>query len=159
MIQIEYLPIVLTGIGIIVSILYYTMTLRNSNKTRQAQLFMNLYEVYRGMDFRRRWYSTSSWEWSDHDDFLLKYGPDTNVEAFSTFNSILGFFEGVGMLVRRGYVELDLVEDLLDIPADVIWEKFKDIVYASRQKRNWPQLFANYEYLIQELGKRKKIIQ
>ena len=35
MIQIEYLPLVLTGIGIIASILYYTMVLRNANKTQQ----------------------------------------------------------------------------------------------------------------------------
>ena len=44
--MIEYLPLVLTGIGIIVAIIYYTLTLRNTNKTRQAQLFMNLYSTY-----------------------------------------------------------------------------------------------------------------
>jgi hypothetical protein len=58
MVQIEYLPIVLTGIGIIVSILYYTSVLRNANKTqqqqldtRQAQLFMQMYNKW-GDDLR-----------------------------------------------------------------------------------------------------------
>jgi hypothetical protein len=48
--MIEYLPLVLTGIGIIVSILYYSNVLRNANKTqqmqletRQVQLFMQMY--------------------------------------------------------------------------------------------------------------------
>ena len=48
--MIEYLPLVLTGIGITVSILYYTSVLRNANKTqqmqletRQAAMFMKLY--------------------------------------------------------------------------------------------------------------------
>ena len=50
MVQIENLPLVLTGFGLTASILYYTMTLRNANKTqqlalenRQAQLFMQLW--------------------------------------------------------------------------------------------------------------------
>ena len=117
---------------------------------------MNLYEVYRGMDFRRQWYQTASWKWENRDEFLSKYGPEVNVEAFSIFNSTLGFFEGVGMLVRKGFVDVDMVEDLLDLPAFSIWEKFKDVVYVSRKKRGWPQLFANYEYLIDLLAERKK---
>jgi len=36
MIQIEYLALVLTGIGLIVSILYYSMVLRNTNKASPA---------------------------------------------------------------------------------------------------------------------------
>ena len=36
--MIESIPYVLTGIGIIVSILYYTSVLRNANRTRELQL-------------------------------------------------------------------------------------------------------------------------
>ena len=52
MIQIEYLPIVLTGIGIIVSILYYAMVLRNQNTTRQAQLLMQINNISRPENLR-----------------------------------------------------------------------------------------------------------
>jgi hypothetical protein len=38
--MIDYLPLILTGIGIIASILYYASVLRNANTTRQAQLYM-----------------------------------------------------------------------------------------------------------------------
>ena len=36
--MIESLPYLLTGVGIIVSILYYTSVLRNANRTRELQL-------------------------------------------------------------------------------------------------------------------------
>jgi hypothetical protein len=38
MASLDYLPLVLTGIGIIASILYYASILRNANKTRELQL-------------------------------------------------------------------------------------------------------------------------
>ena len=50
----------------------------------------------------------------------------------------MGFFEGVGMLVRKGFV---------DIPATEIWKRFEDIVFTSRVNKKWPQLFTNYKYL------------
>jgi len=156
MIQIEYLPIVLTGIGIIASILYYTSVLRNANKTRQTQIFMNLYEVYRSVEFRRLWYGTSSWSWTSYDDFMNKYGWETNPEAFSVLHSILGYFEGVGMLVKRGEIDIELVEDLLDFPAINLWNKFNFFVYGGRERQDWPELFANYEYLVNLINERRK---
>ncbi len=54
MIDYSTLAIVLTGLGLTASILYYTMVLRNANKTqqlaletRQAQLFMQMYNRWR----------------------------------------------------------------------------------------------------------------
>ena len=40
--MIEYLPLVLTGIGIMASIIYYANVLRNANKTRETQLFYGI---------------------------------------------------------------------------------------------------------------------
>ena len=39
--MIEYLPLVLTGLGIMASIFYYSMTLRNQNKTRKSEILWN----------------------------------------------------------------------------------------------------------------------
>ena len=75
-------------------------------------------------------------------------GPEVNVEAFSVYHSIMGFFEWVCILLRREDVDIDMVEDLLDIPAVSIWEKFNDFVIASRERNDWPHLFANFEYLV-----------
>ena len=50
----------LTLISLTIGVVYHIMTLRNAKKnqelqleTRQAQLFMNIFESYRGIEFRR----------------------------------------------------------------------------------------------------------
>ena len=76
----EYLPLVLTGIGIIASILYYASVLRNANKTRQAQLFMDLYRTYRDPEFRRQYYEILGQKWVDFEDFWEKAKNSSNVD-------------------------------------------------------------------------------
>jgi hypothetical protein len=83
--MIDYLPLVLTGIGIIVAIVYYTLTLRNANKTqelqletRQAQLFMQIFNRQYDIDQRKSIYLAQNIEYKDFDDFIEKYGPETN---------------------------------------------------------------------------------
>jgi len=110
MIQIEYLPIVLTGLGLTASIIYYAIVLRNANKTqqlqletRQAQLFMTLYETYRSQEFRMQWTSILKQEYTDFEDFWNKYGLSNNPEAWANWQSVASFFHGIGILVKRDY--------------------------------------------------------
>ena len=55
----EFLAVILTGLGLTVSILYYTTVLQNANKTqqsqletRQAQLYM---QVFQELNSEKRW--------------------------------------------------------------------------------------------------------
>ena len=65
----EFLAIILTGLGLTVSILYYTTVLQNANKTqqmaletRQAQLFSSLQNKIDTVEFRRI-YRTIKYDW------------------------------------------------------------------------------------------------
>ena len=125
----ELLAIILTGLGLTVSILYYTTILRNANKTRelqlqaqehatetrQAQLFMQIRGNY-DMDMIRIRYELQNWEWDDYEDFMSKYGPDTNLESWSKLISVGQYFEDIGVLVKRGLIDPALVDDLLSGP-------------------------------------------
>ncbi|TFH14082.1 hypothetical protein E4H04_10865, partial [Candidatus Bathyarchaeota archaeon] len=104
MVQIEYLPIVLTGIGIIVSILYYTSVLRNQNKTRQTQLFLQFYNRLTDKQFFTEFKNTLDQEWTDFDDYLEKYGYGPTLFDI--------YLEGVGLLVKRNQIDISLVDDL-----------------------------------------------
>ena len=39
----EYLPLVLTGLGLTASIVYYANVLANANKNRELQIFMDVF--------------------------------------------------------------------------------------------------------------------
>ena len=80
--MIEYLPIVLTGIGLTASILYYSINLRNANQTqqmqletRQLQLFMNINESRGSPEFQKLIYRvTFVDDWSSIDDYFTAPG-------------------------------------------------------------------------------------
>ena len=77
--MIEYLPLVLTGLGIIVSILYYTSVLRNQNETQQmqletrnAQFFIQFAKEINTPEKASNWAKLARYEWKDLKDFEEK---------------------------------------------------------------------------------------
>ena len=150
--MIEYIPLVLTGLGLTASITYYAMVIRNQNKTRQAQLFMNLYETYRNPEFRRIYGDLmGQWEWKNWEDFHNKYGEKSDPKVHAEINSVLAYFEGIGLLIKKNLVDIEMVNELMGRTILNIFEKTKVIVLAygriggehNTSYRPWPW----FEYL------------
>ena len=162
----EFLAIILTGLGLIVSILYYTTVLQNANKTRQTQILMNLYETYRNPEFAEMWGEVTDREYTDFDDYWQKYGAEVNRSAWSSFQSVARVFHGVGVLLKRRMVDIELVEELLGNIILISWIKMGPIILGFREMtltrhdglgrvRNFPPL-SGFDYINNELKKRQK---
>ena len=61
------------------------------------------------------------------------------------------FFEGVGVLVKRGLIDLSLVDDLLGSMITHTWEKMGPVEVESRVCFNNPRAFEDFEYLYNEI--------
>jgi hypothetical protein len=154
MVQVEYLALILTGIGIIVSILYYASVLRNANKTqqmqletRQAQLFINIFNVYASKQFQKdREKLMQLMEWTNYDDFFAKYGPDVDPEAHAIWDSTATWLEGLGVLVKRGLIDSELVYDIMYGFIINFWERHLPLFTRFREQWN-PYLFEDLESL------------
>jgi hypothetical protein len=154
--MIDYLPLVLTGIGLIVAIIYYTLTLRNSNKTqqlqletRQAQLFMQIYNNWYSLELSRQYEKVMNWEWIDYEDFDKNIGSD--IENVIALRMVGRFFEGIGLYVKRGLIDVSLVDDLMSGAYVRFWLKFQPIFAELRIRQNFPQMLEWIEYLYNEL--------
>ena len=150
MIDTQTLSIVLTGIGMIIALTYYALQIRNQNRTRQTQLFMNLYNQYRSKDFVRDTRELSSWQWKDFDDFRAKYGSRADKEANTLFISTANFFDGVGVLVENNELDPMLVEKLMSEWIIWFWEKFGDVIMEYRKVSN-PQYLESVEFLYNKI--------
>ena len=107
----ELLAIVLTGLGLTASVTYYAMVLRNQNKTRQAQLFMQVHSQWKDRAFIKGFYNMlNDWEWEDIDDFRSKYL--ANEQTFITGIEVVFHFEGVGQLLRDGLIDIEMVDSV-----------------------------------------------
>jgi hypothetical protein len=162
-IQAAYYMVAATGV--LVAAIYYVMNMRASKKTqelaqktqaqtletRQAQLFIQLYTTFTNYEFKTKWNEIMHvWNWNDAKEFYSKYG-FSDSEEFSKLDLVGTFFEGVGVMVKRGLIDITLVDDLMSGHVVSSWEKFEPIIMDIRATMNWPQCLEWWEYLYREV--------
>ena len=153
--MIEYLPLVLTGLGLTASILYYTMTLRNANKTqkmqletRQNQLFMQLFQYLNTKEYWTNYVETLyQTQWTDYEDFWEKYGPVNNPEMFAKISNQWMIYGELGTLVYDGVIEIEQIFKLQGIIPYLQWRKWGPIVEEERKRVDWKYSYLHFEYL------------
>jgi len=152
----------LQTVSIMIGIVYYLSILRNTQKTReltlkaqeqaaetrQAQLFMQMYNRWNTLEMRTQFDIVMASEWKDYDGYV-EYSKDK--EYMTCFNVIATFIEGIGVLVHRGLIEAAFVDDLMSGSMMRYWEKIEPIVYGIRLRRNWPQYAEWIEYLYYQI--------
>jgi hypothetical protein len=148
----------LTLISIPVGVFYHIMTLRNTRKnqelqleTRQAQLFMQTYHKWIDKDLNLANTKVERYEWQDFDDFMRKYGPEADINAYSDFTRLAAYFEGIGVLVKRGLIDPHIVDDLMSINIIQFWEKYENLAIEFRERWNAPQVIEWVEYLYNQI--------
>ena len=71
--------------------------------------------------------------------------------APSAVNSVAVFFEGVGVYVKRGLIDVSMVDDLMSEAIMSFCDKSKPIIYETRTRNNLPQFGEFVEHLANEV--------
>ena len=152
--EVAIASIVVACISVVVAAMLAVLQLRDQNRTRQAQLFMELYDQYYTPEFHRRWmeavYMIQEEDLFDSDGTptFLKGKID---EVYVEINSLLCYFEGIGLLVNRKLIDIDLVAELMSTPIIFVWEKVSNFVERTREILKRPQVYEWFEYLYSEM--------
>ena len=150
----EFLAIIITGLGLTASITYYAMVLRNQNQTRQAQLFMQIYSRFDDPDWMVNWGQVvRQWEWRDYEDWHSKYSPEMDIEAAAQYGSVAAYFEGIGVLVYKNLIDVDIVADLMSRNIMIFWEKMGPIIKERRIRYNNEYVWEWNEWLYNKMKK------
>lgn len=166
------ISIIFAGLSIAASIVYYASVLMNANKTqqmqletRQAQLFLNIFNVYASKQFQKDSEELMQvWNWTDYDDFFAKYGPDVDPEAHAIWDSICTWLEGLGVLVKRGLIDPELVYDIMYGFIINFWERHLPIFTRFREQWNlylfedWESLYDHMKLLSEKQGKHARAV-
>ena len=158
----EFIALILTGLGLTASIVYYANILSNANKTQQlalenrrAQLYMQLFLRITTEEFMKRSIDIRSWEFKDYDEVQEKYFEDSANAA--KWYSMIWHIDGLGYLMSEGLVEPEMVYNFGGGAAQVIhWMKWKPIIFEMRKRRNDPDYLKWFEYLSEEMKKLRK---
>lgn len=148
----------ITATGVLLAAIDYVFTLRAQRanmkttlETRQAELFMGVYQTYVKKELHRDIEIVLNAEFTDFEDWLLKYGPKSNPEGHAKFDSVLSYMEGLGALVKRNLIDPSYVVELLGLEVLYTHQKYR-LVIAGIRKAN-PTLYTDFDVLYEAIKK------
>jgi hypothetical protein len=133
MVSLEVMALVLTGLGLTVSMVYYANQLAHQNKTRKAQLFMNLQQRFDNPQLMRALIQSRDYEGIPFEEWNEKYGPNTNREIYTDWVCLQNAIQGIGLLVETNQVDAKLVDDLMGSIIYVNWKRSGPIIIELRR--------------------------
>ena len=116
-------------------------------ETRQAQLFMNLFNSFINEETLKIDFELMEWRWKDFDDYEAKYGSKNNPEATVKMHSLHYRLDCVGWLVKCGVIDPEWVYNQLGGFILYHWLKFKSIIYEDRKRTGLTNYYENFEHL------------
>ena len=152
MIDLQTVLTYLTLISIPEGVFYHIMTLRNQQKARKSAMLVNFQRERSSVEDQLTYAYIQNMEWIDYDDYQNKYGRKTNSEDWAKIQAYLNKFEDIGLMVRRGLVDIDDMYDLSLRSIPSLGKKFEPIVMESR-RRGYTQYLKEFEYLVEGLHK------
>ena len=138
----------LQTICLLVGITYYLITLKNQNKARQAQLFMNIHRETQSKEAQTDFLDIETIEMNSAEDWI-KLREDR--ESFTVIAKYLSYYEGIGVLVREGLIDVGLVAKLSSGNIIWFWEKYREGTIDIREHYNWPRWAIEVEYLYDKI--------
>jgi hypothetical protein len=117
-------------------------------ETRQAQLFMQIYDRWT-FDIGEKFWDFLEVDIKTAEEYMDKIKTD---KKYARQTAILSrYHEGVGVLVRFGLLDIKYIAYLASWPTRVYWEKLKPIVGEVRRLQNAPRADSESEYLYNRL--------
>ena len=166
-IQAAYYMVAATGV--LIAAVFYVLNLRISRRnqelslwaleqsaqaqqqtleTRQAQMFLSIYNKITEKEFTRAWNTVMNSSWSSYQEFNeLRKKP----EFYEAFLFINGFFEGIGVLVKEGMLDIRWIALLIASWTTEYWEKIREAIIEHKKITGAKRLLSEYEYLYNKL--------
>lgn len=151
MVSIESLLNIIPALGVMIALVYYSMTLRYTTKARQRELIFLRAQGY-SKEYSRAYADVYNMQdWVDAGDWQRKYGITINPEAWANHVFILQVFNMAGLLLKEKEADPDLIFRLYTPFAIIpIWEKFETVIRDQREMSGYPEHYEPFEFLYNE---------
>ena len=159
MVDIAEISTVVAAAGVLAGVVYYILAMRHQTKIRNTDLIVRINPWFNISPKELLEYANTvlALEYKDYDDFVQKYGslyggkPEANA-----LRTLLNWADGLGMLLKRDLVDLDIVVDSYGGIAQAFWEKVKPLVEGYRKETNYSRWWEYLEYFYNEIKKRQQ---
>jgi len=150
------------ALGVCIAAVYYVLNLRITQRnqelglkaqqqtleTRQAQMFMNIYDKNSSIEFSKAWEKVVFTPWSTFEEYSkLWEDPEFNDAAMLVVNT----YEGIGVLVKEGLLDIKFIALLMGGKVRGYFEKIKPVLADGRRSMGYSRWASETEYLYDEL--------
>ena len=157
-VDIQTISIAVASASVVAGVVYYALQIKHQGKTRHTDMIMRLYSHSGSKEMVEAIHKVLMAEYKDYDDFVKRYGPIISKDPVSiAIGMVISFYEGIGILVHRKLVDVDIVMELF--VANAIWEKIRPVIEGARKHYDIPSLCEWFEYLYNEMKKREQKLQ
>ncbi len=146
---------IISAVAAIILAIFAVIQLRHMEKHRNIDVSMKLFEWAQIDRFRK------AFRWIE-EDFHFKNYEDyralevKNVEASEYPFEVTSFFEQVGFLVEKKFVDLDVVDDRLGMYIVSNWQKLEPWIVAVREKKGDATFGEHFQRLYERTVKYMK---
>ena len=157
MVSIEAIALVLTGLGLTASIIYYANIIQNANKARQTHQYMEIFQSKHDLEGYKSGFFIMNMKWTDFNDYMAKYSIETNPEAAAIVESQTSYMEGLGIMVKQKMVDIETVFQMIGTKVILYWFILESMLKEFR-KPEWdtPDYMKNFEYLANKMIEMRK---
>jgi hypothetical protein len=152
MVDIQTVSIAIASASVFAAAIYYVLQIRHQTRMRQTDLVMRLYSTFGSKEFQDAWTRMESIEFKSYDEYVKKCGSGDYVQCAT-------FFEGIGVLLQKKLIDINLVDALFSEPLKHMYERMKPIIEGNREQFHSQRVFENFEYLYNEMQKREQKLQ
>jgi hypothetical protein len=149
MVDIQTVSIAVASTGVLIAAIYYVLQIRNQTKIRQTDLVMRLYSTFGSKEFQDAWTRIESIEFKNYDEYVKKCG-------LGDYAQCATFFEGIGVLLQKKLIDINLVDALFSVPLKFMYERMKPIIEGNREQLHNQRVFEHFEYLYNQMKKREQ---
>jgi len=158
MVDIAAASIAIASAGVLAGVIYYVLEIRHQSRLRQTESVIKLSPWFNmnAREVQEAITQVCSIEYENYDDYLERY---SGKPEHMTLKILGNYFEGMGILVYRKLVETDIVYDFWGDIIQSSWEKIEPLVAGMRKDSGDLNMFRFWEYLYDEMKKRKQKLQ
>jgi len=152
MVDIQTVSVAIASTSVVIVTIYYVFQIRHQTRLRQTDLVMRLYSTFGSKEFQDAWTRIESIEFKNYDEYKKKCG-------LGDYAQCATFFEGIGVLLQKKLIDINLIDALFSVPLKHMYERMKPIIEENREQFHDQRVFENFEYLYNEMQKREQKLQ
>ena len=151
MVDLSLVSDIVTILGVIFAFSYYVLTVQNTKRSREAQIFVQIMGRATDPRWLKGFEEVQAFNFNNYKDFERYI--DENPENWDNVFYFYHIMDDLGGLVRGGFIGLEILAYTYMSPFVMGWEKIMPIIEDWRTSYGSNKLWDGVEYLHGELVK------